>query len=270
MPATAAGNRTRRGGFTLVELLVVIGIIALLISILLPSLSRAREQANAIKCASNLRELAKGFIMYANNNKGFLPAGSRYPDNLVRDEDWIWFQTQALPPGRTADLQQSAIAPYVSKPMSEQVFRCPSDDVEGHKTTLLNGKTYEPYKYSYSMNANFEIPNLGLTGTAASNAKVVMTQIRNSSDKIILAEEDDSTINDGLWSPGSGDVTDTSNKDLLAVRHDRQRVLPDPINQQLTTHPNGSKRGNAGFLDGHVEFLPRDEAHKAIHIKVAN
>jgi prepilin-type N-terminal cleavage/methylation domain-containing protein len=71
---TDARPRTRRpSAFTLVELLVVIGIIALLISILLPSLNRAREQANRIKCASNLRQIAMTAIMYANTNRGRFP-----------------------------------------------------------------------------------------------------------------------------------------------------------------------------------------------------
>jgi prepilin-type N-terminal cleavage/methylation domain-containing protein/prepilin-type processing-associated H-X9-DG protein len=93
-------------GFTLVELLVVIGIIALLISILLPSLNQARKAATLLQCQSNLRSIGQAISIYSNENKGTLPMG----------QTWSWEMYDVRYPGAwnaAPSTWQYPGAPYV-------------------------------------------------------------------------------------------------------------------------------------------------------------
>jgi prepilin-type N-terminal cleavage/methylation domain-containing protein len=78
----------RKTGFTLVELLVVIGIIALLISILLPSLGRARESANAVKCAANLKQIYTAIEIYSNTSRGYIMPSTAGTGSAQRHNWW--------------------------------------------------------------------------------------------------------------------------------------------------------------------------------------
>ena len=85
-------HRGRGGGFTLTELLVVIGVIALLIGILLPTLSKARESSRKAACLANLRSLGQALHMYANVWKDHLPNGS--PPGVKNAVPWFSYEGQ--------------------------------------------------------------------------------------------------------------------------------------------------------------------------------
>jgi prepilin-type N-terminal cleavage/methylation domain-containing protein/prepilin-type processing-associated H-X9-DG protein len=74
-------------GFTLVELLVVIGIIALLVAMLMPALTRARAQAQAVQCQSNLRDIGHQLLIYANDNRGWMFPFD-FGMNVPREQRW--------------------------------------------------------------------------------------------------------------------------------------------------------------------------------------
>jgi prepilin-type N-terminal cleavage/methylation domain-containing protein len=104
-----------RGGFTLVEVLVVMGIIAVLMGILMPALRAAREQAQQVKCAAQLRQLGFGLMLYANANKGWLPSWS----------GWHAYPDGSSPADEPGLAWTEMLEPYFVKPDSP-LYSCPS------------------------------------------------------------------------------------------------------------------------------------------------
>ena len=95
-------------GFTLVELLVVIGIIALLISILLPVLGKVRSAANSTKCLANLRTVGQAMVIYTNENKGAIPGSGNTSGRLFFDSAYATVaansNTNNIPPGNPIEV----------------------------------------------------------------------------------------------------------------------------------------------------------------------
>ena len=215
----------RSAGFTLVELLVVIGIVTVLIAALLPALQRAQEQGRAIVCAGNMRQVYLAASMYADAHRGVLPIPSFFPGDAVSQKA-VAIQLSAA---GTYDYTKGTLWPFLggSPQTRQRVFLCPSDGPDrsaGNREENINFG--HPRNYSY----NFNIWMRGILGSrlampAFSGSKNGMglrvTRIRQPAQKILVAEErepDDGCF-DGCWK--------------LANRHQR--------------------RGNQCFADGHVE-----------------
>lgn len=154
--------RPRKTGFTLVELLVVIGIIALLISILLPSLNRARAAAQNVQCTSNLRQLAMATIMHANDRRGLAPTPTEHAI-VFNDQDPSRQKWQYRDDGNLKDWA-SQLLPYLGKRESvnfqdspeevAKIFWCPSDTRIEEGGYRMNNYTHPWIKVSYGINAD--------------------------------------------------------------------------------------------------------------------
>jgi prepilin-type N-terminal cleavage/methylation domain-containing protein/prepilin-type processing-associated H-X9-DG protein len=280
-PSSRSIRDSDRRGFTLVELLVVIGIIALLIGILLPTLGRAKEQANRTVCLANLRQLGVAMNMYTQANNGYLPTSawalyySSQASNDAIGVDWIGW------PGNWRTLDGCALAPYLGKPnpqlvgdtriapvslvlntaipgINPKLFRCPSDDWTRHDATTNQGY---PYPYSYVMN-EFLGPGNGYLGNGPSGQAESLlcapkiTQVRNASSKLMLYEEDSGTIDDGNGQPNT---LGNNNISVVSARH----VNINKYYRGTGTIPYPAASGNVAFCDGSAAFISRQMAHSA-------
>jgi len=231
----------KRSAFTLVELLVVIGIIALLVSMLLPALSKARRSANTTKCLSNIRNMQIAQCMYVSENKGYLiQTGLAHSGSaLLHQPQGSWINTLQTYYG-TKLLRQ---CPEDNSPHFEPGEPLPASAPPEYRQT------------SYGIN-NYVAPNHAPAGVGPYHK---ITQVKQASSTIQFIE---------LAETGNFAGTDHVHVEMWYLPI-APYISPNLAGEQIAVGRHGGKAytwdgvANYGFLDGHAETLRFRDAYES-------
>ncbi|HBG28110.1 MAG: hypothetical protein A2Y10_00890 [Planctomycetes bacterium GWF2_41_51] len=244
-------------GFTLVELLVVISIIAVLLGVLMPVLSKARAGGQTTICLANVRRLAIAGAMYVQDYKEFppfrmtndgSPNGSKFVNKYGREMPrWQWFFDQGIGPVITPSKYltdtKKTFGDKDSLIMTNQYFFCPSFKFMDYNANDIRNGSYG-YNYQYLGNSN-------VADGKYVNYPVPLSRIIRPSETVIIADGRGAGIPHGVhsYTLDPPKIARSTGFQTFAFYKSGAAI------QQSPADPRHSNRANASFVDGHAKSM---------------